>query len=75
MVMLNDLDRYHIVMDVIDRVPSLGERYSWLRQEMTDTRLRARTYTRRVGDDLPEVASWAWPGAAPAPAGRAGDVS
>ena len=75
MVMLNDLDRYHIVIDVIDRVPDLGERYAWLRQEMTDTRLRARAYTREVGDDLPEVRLWTWPGAAPAPTGQADDVS
>ncbi len=75
MVMLNDLDRYHIVIDVIDRVPDLGERYAWLRQEMTDTRLRARAYTREVGDDLPGVTCWTWPGAAPAPTGRADDVS
>ena len=75
MVMLNDLDRYHIVIDVIDRVPELGERYAWLRQEMTDTRLRARAYTREVGDDLPGVTCWTWPGAAPAPTGRADDVS
>ena len=75
MVMLNDLDRYHIVIDVIDRVPDLGERYAWLRQEMTDTRLRARAYTRQVGDDLPEVRRWTWPGAAPASTGQADDVS
>ena len=66
MVMLNDLDRYHLVMDVIDRVPGLGERAAGLRQEMTDARLRARTYTREVGDDLPQVKDWSWPGAPPA---------
>ena len=75
MVMLNDLDRYHIVIDVIDRVPELGERYAWLRQDMTDTRLPARAYTREVGDDLPGVTCWTWPGAAPAPTERADDVS
>jgi xylulose-5-phosphate/fructose-6-phosphate phosphoketolase len=42
MVMLNDLDRYHLVMDVIDRVPGLGEQAAGLRQEMADARLRAR---------------------------------
>ncbi len=75
MVMLNDLDRYRIVIDVIDRVAGLSERYAWLRQEMTDVRLRARAYTREVGDDPPEVGLWTWPGAAPAPTGRADDVS
>jgi xylulose-5-phosphate/fructose-6-phosphate phosphoketolase len=61
MVMLNDLDRYHLVMDVIDRVPGLGARTARLRQEMTDARLRARAWTRQYGEDLPEVAQWTWP--------------
>ncbi len=61
MVMLNDLDRFHIVMDVIDRVPSLGERAAPLRQEMVDTRLRHRAYTREFGDDPPDIRDWRWP--------------
>ena len=61
MVMLNDLDRYHLVMDVIDRVPSLHERAALLRQQMTDARLQARQYTRDHGDDMPEVRDWTWP--------------
>jgi xylulose-5-phosphate/fructose-6-phosphate phosphoketolase len=61
MVMLNDLDRFHLVIDVIDRVPSLGARAAGLRQEMSDARLAARTYTREHGADLPEVANWTWP--------------
>jgi xylulose-5-phosphate/fructose-6-phosphate phosphoketolase len=61
MVMLNDLDRFHLVIDVIDRVPQLGERAAHLRQEMVDTRLRARAYTREQGDDPPEVRDWTWP--------------
>ena len=71
MVMLNDLDRYHLVIDVIDRVPGLGERAAGLRQQMTDARLRARIHTREIGDDLPEVSNWTWPGAPPAPTGMA----
>ena len=69
MVMLNDLDRYHLVMDVIDWVSGLGEQCAGLRQEMADARLRARAYTREVGDDIPEVRDWTWPGAEPAPTG------
>ena len=61
MVMLNDLDRFHLVMDVIDRVPGLGERAAHLRQDMDDARIRARAYTREYGDDLPEVREWTWP--------------
>jgi xylulose-5-phosphate/fructose-6-phosphate phosphoketolase len=61
MVMLNDLDRFHLVMDVIDRVGALGERAAHLRQEMADTRLRHRAYTREFGDDSPDVRDWTWP--------------
>ncbi|MET3567852.1 xylulose-5-phosphate/fructose-6-phosphate phosphoketolase [Leifsonia sp. 563] len=62
MVMLNDLDRYHLVIDVIDRVPGLATREAELRQEMQDARLRARQYTREHGEDIPEVAEWTWAG-------------
>ena len=61
MVMLNDMDRFHLVMDVIDRVPWLAERAAHLRQDMVDGRLRARAYTREVGDDLADVRDWRWP--------------
>jgi xylulose-5-phosphate/fructose-6-phosphate phosphoketolase len=61
MVMLNDLDRYHLVLDVIDRVPALGEKTAHLRQEMVDRRLRARAWTREHGEDDPEVRDWTWP--------------
>src|SRR4051794_32388514 len=61
MVMLNDLDRFHLVIDVIDRVPGLAERAAHLRQRMVDERLRHRLYTREVGDDMPDVRDWAWP--------------
>jgi xylulose-5-phosphate/fructose-6-phosphate phosphoketolase len=63
MVMLNDMDRFHLVMDVIDRVPRLRARAAVLRQRMVDERLRLRRYTREVGDDAPEVRDWTWPGA------------
>jgi xylulose-5-phosphate/fructose-6-phosphate phosphoketolase len=62
MVMLNHLDRFHLVIDVIDRVPGLGERAAELRQRMVDERLRHRAYTREVGDDAPDVRDWVWPG-------------
>jgi xylulose-5-phosphate/fructose-6-phosphate phosphoketolase len=60
MVMLNDLDRFHLVMDVIDRVPSLGSRAATLRQQMSDARLAARAYTRKHGEDDPAIAGWTW---------------
>ncbi|MCP2318713.1 xylulose-5-phosphate/fructose-6-phosphate phosphoketolase [Nocardia amikacinitolerans] len=61
MVMLNDLDRYHLVMDVIDRVPDLREKAAGLRQEMVDARWKARAWTREHGEDIPCVAEWSWP--------------
>ncbi|HEX4981223.1 MAG TPA: phosphoketolase family protein, partial [Ilumatobacteraceae bacterium] len=61
MVMLNDLDRFHLVIDVIDRVPGLGAKAAHLRQEMVDRRLAARAWTREHGDDEPEIRDWAWP--------------
>jgi xylulose-5-phosphate/fructose-6-phosphate phosphoketolase len=61
MVMLNDLDRFHLAMDVIDRVPGLGVRAAELRQEMADARIRARAYTREHGEDAPEIRDWTWP--------------
>jgi xylulose-5-phosphate/fructose-6-phosphate phosphoketolase len=60
MVMLNDLDRFHLVIDVIDRVPSLGSHSASLRQEMVDARIAARTYTRENGEDDPAIANWTW---------------
>jgi xylulose-5-phosphate/fructose-6-phosphate phosphoketolase len=62
MVMLNDLDRFHLVLDVIDRVPGLAARAAHLRQRMIDRRLEARAYTRLEGEDAPEIRDWAWPG-------------
>ena len=61
MVMLNDLDRFHLVIDVIDRVPSLGVAAADVRAEMVARRAEARDHTRAVGDDLPSVRDWAWP--------------
>jgi xylulose-5-phosphate/fructose-6-phosphate phosphoketolase len=60
MVMLNDLDRFHLVMDVIDRVPGLINRAGELRQDMSDRRLAARAYTREHGEDDPEISGWRW---------------
>ena len=61
MVMLNSLDRFHLVMDVIDRTPGLGTRCALLRQEMADERLRVRAYTREHGIDPERVRDWILP--------------
>ena len=70
MVMMNDLDRFHLVVDVIDRVPGLATRAAHLRQQMQERRLLARAYTREHGEDLPEVKDWQWsPAAGPSTEG------
>ena len=61
MVMLNDLDRYHLVMDVIDRVPGLASSAGHVRQLMMDKRISCRAYTREHGEDAPEITNWKWP--------------
>ncbi|MFJ6700146.1 phosphoketolase [Streptomyces sp. NPDC091272] len=60
MVVRNDLDRYRLVMDVIDRVPGLAVRAAAVRQEMADVRLRHHAWIRAHGTDLPEVGDWTW---------------
>jgi xylulose-5-phosphate/fructose-6-phosphate phosphoketolase len=61
MVMLNDLDRFHLFIDVVDRVPGLTARCAGLRQEMEERRLQARVWTREHGEDDPEISGWTWP--------------
>jgi xylulose-5-phosphate/fructose-6-phosphate phosphoketolase len=61
MAVLNDLDRFHLVMDVIDRVPGLGYRAAGLRQRMRDKRTEHRHYIRAHGQDMPEIREWQWP--------------
>ncbi len=62
MVVMNDMDRFHLVMDVIDRVPGLGQRAAHLRQHVLDKRAEHTAHTRAYGEDLPEVRDWVWGG-------------
>ncbi|MCC6172226.1 MAG: phosphoketolase, partial [Gammaproteobacteria bacterium] len=62
MVVLNDLDRFHLVIDVIDRVPSLGYRAAGLKQAMRDRLLEHGRYIVEHGEDMPEVRDWSWRG-------------
>jgi xylulose-5-phosphate/fructose-6-phosphate phosphoketolase len=62
MVLRNDLDRYRLVMDVIDRVPGLAVTAAAVRQRMEEVRLRHHSWIREHGTDLPEVADWSWEG-------------
>ena len=61
MLVLNDLDRFRLVIDVLDRVPHLGTRTALVRQRMADLRARHHQWTREHGEDLPEVRDWMWP--------------
>jgi xylulose-5-phosphate/fructose-6-phosphate phosphoketolase len=61
MVVLNDLDRFHLVMDVIDRVPKLERIGAHVKQLMRDKRLEHKQYICKRGDDMPEVRDWKWP--------------
>ena len=62
MVMLNDLDRFHLVIDVIDRVPGLRPRGPRTAPAAWSTgALEARAYTRLEGEDAPEIRDWTWP--------------
>ena len=60
MAIMNDMDRFHLVMDVIDRVPGLSERAAHVRQRMQDARLDARAYARNHGEDDPAITDWVW---------------
>ncbi|HTZ05814.1 MAG TPA: phosphoketolase family protein [Gaiellaceae bacterium] len=60
MAMRNDLDRFHLVIDAIDRLPEIAERGAHLRQEMQDARLAARAYAYEHGEDDPAVAGFTW---------------
>jgi xylulose-5-phosphate/fructose-6-phosphate phosphoketolase len=61
MAMLNDIDRFHLAIDAIDRVPGLADRAGHVRQQLLDARLKARQYTREFGEDDPAIAQWVWP--------------
>jgi xylulose-5-phosphate/fructose-6-phosphate phosphoketolase len=60
MLVRNDMDRFHLVMDVIDRVPGLAEPAAAVRRRMVERREAARAYTRVAGEDLPEIRDWTW---------------
>jgi xylulose-5-phosphate/fructose-6-phosphate phosphoketolase len=61
MCVLNELDRYHLVQDVIDRLPQLGARAAYAKQAIRDALIDHKEYIRKYGDDMPEVRDWTWP--------------
>jgi xylulose-5-phosphate/fructose-6-phosphate phosphoketolase len=60
MVVMNDLDRFHLVGDVIDRVPALGPRAAYVKQALREKLIDHKQYIARYGEDLPEVHEWKW---------------
>ena len=63
MVVMNDLDRFHLVGDVLDRVPLHGSHADYVRQAMRDKLIEHKQYITEHGEDLPEIRKWTWPGA------------
>jgi xylulose-5-phosphate/fructose-6-phosphate phosphoketolase len=60
MTVLNDLDRFHLVMDAIDRLPQTGTRGVYLKQQLRDKLVEHRQYIDKNGQDLPEIRNWTW---------------
>ena len=65
MCVLNDLDRFHLVRDVIDRVPNLGSRAAYAKQALDSALIEHRQYIAEHGEDLPAILNWKWSGSAP----------
>ncbi|HEV3214497.1 MAG TPA: phosphoketolase family protein [Vicinamibacterales bacterium] len=61
MAVLNDLDRFHLAGDAVDRLPQLGARGAYLKQRLTDLLTEHRMYIRKYGDDMPSIRNWRWP--------------
>jgi len=60
-VVLNDLDRFHLVQDVVDRVPALSHLAAYIRQAMRDRLIDHHQYIREHGEDMPDIRNWKWP--------------
>jgi xylulose-5-phosphate/fructose-6-phosphate phosphoketolase len=61
MTVLNDLDRFHLVMDAVDRLAQTGSRGANLQQELRDKLIEHRRYIDKYGEDMPEIRDWTWP--------------
>jgi xylulose-5-phosphate/fructose-6-phosphate phosphoketolase len=60
MVVMNDLDRFHLFADVVDRLPQLGSRAAYAKQAVHDKRLEHKQYIAKYGEDMPEITDWQW---------------
>jgi xylulose-5-phosphate/fructose-6-phosphate phosphoketolase len=60
MTVLNDMDRFHLVDDALNRLPQLGATRDYLKQELQNKLIEHRNYIRKNGVDLPEIRNWTW---------------
>jgi xylulose-5-phosphate/fructose-6-phosphate phosphoketolase len=59
---LNELDRFHLAIEAIERVPGLATRAAHVKQQFRDTLIEHSAYVREHGEDMPAIRDWAWPG-------------
>jgi len=62
MVVRNDLDRFHLAEDVIDRLPDIGHNVAYIKQDLREKLIEHKMHVTTYGDDLPEIKEWRWPG-------------
>jgi xylulose-5-phosphate/fructose-6-phosphate phosphoketolase len=60
MTVVNDLDRFHLVIDAIDRLPQTGDKGSYLKQQLKDKLIEHKQYIGKYGQDMPEIRDWMW---------------
>ncbi len=65
MTVLNSLDRFHLAMDVVDRLPRVGAEGAYLKQHLQDKLVEHKSYIREFGEDMPEIRNWKWSDASP----------
>jgi xylulose-5-phosphate/fructose-6-phosphate phosphoketolase len=65
MTVLNDMDRFHLVMDVVDRLPRTGSKGVYLKQQLQNKLIEHKRYIKQFGEDMPEIRNWKWNGANP----------
>jgi xylulose-5-phosphate/fructose-6-phosphate phosphoketolase len=60
MTVLNDLDRFHLVIDTVNRLPQTGDKGIALKEQLRDKLIKHRDYINKYGEDMPEIRNWKW---------------